>query len=222
MVVGFCLASTSQGGLSRRTCVGNKGIHWAARGPVGRSFTDIFSGYRVFRGASLKAYRFCRRGSRSKPISVHALELRASRRVEIYACRGPRLAPNYRLYLRRLADPRRRSSRSAESNVRCCSVRSVRWWRRCYSQSRWRAYLNTGFGAAGPDRDFEIHRDNHRRGAVLLRRTDPRHRHARPPRSPPPRLPVATRALRRRGPKASLDVNCVGLVTEPASSAATP
>ena len=48
-------------------------------------------------------------------------------------------------------------------------------------------------GAALPDRD-PGHRHDDRRGAVLLCRADPRHRHARPPRDAPARLSRAPRA----------------------------
>ena len=48
-------------------------------------------------------------------------------------------------------------------------------------------YLADRPGAALPDRDPRHRNGDHRR-AVLLRRADPRHRHARPPRDPAPRL----------------------------------
>ena len=76
MVVGTAPAR-GKGRLSRRPCPWEQALHGLLSGLFGRSFSDIFSGYRVFSRRFVKSFPVLSSGFEIETeISVHALELR--------------------------------------------------------------------------------------------------------------------------------------------------
>ena len=172
-------------------------------GLFGRSFSDIFSGYRVFSRRFVKSFPVLSSGFEIETeMSVHALELQdagrrdrdplsgAARRVARPSCRPSATA----------GGSSRRSARSTGSSGRCCSSGSIGALLLVIAAGP--AVDPAGDdlprhrpGAALPDRD-PGHRHDHHRRAVLLRRPDPRHRHPRPARDAAAGLSVAAGAIR--------------------------
>ena len=67
----------AQGRLSRRPCARQPAVHRLLAGLFGRSFSDIFSGYRVFSRRFVKSFPVLSSGFEIETeMSVHALELR--------------------------------------------------------------------------------------------------------------------------------------------------
>ena len=169
--------------------LGNRIFTGLLSGLFGRSFSDIFSGYRVFSRRFVKSFPVLSSGFEIETeMSVHALELRMPvGEVETtYGARPEGIAVEAFDLSRRLADPEDDRHALPRSSGRCCSTAASA---RCCCVAGDRARDPAGrdlpahrAGAALPDRD-PGHRHDHRRGAVLLRRSDPRHRHARPARS---------------------------------------
>ena len=94
----------------------------------GRSFSDIFSGYRVFSRRFVKSFPVLRQGFEIETeMSVHALELRMPvGEVETaYGARPEGSASKLSTFARRLADPHAPSSRFTGSSGRCCSTACI-------------------------------------------------------------------------------------------------
>ena len=168
----------------------------------GRSFSDIFSGYRVFSRRFVKSFPVLSAGFEIETeMSVHALELRmpVGEVVTAYGARpegSDSKLSTYRdgwrilktiAHLYRIERPVLFFGGIAALLVVAGDPAVGPAGRHL---SRHRA------GAALPDRD-PGHRPDDRRRAVLLRRPDPRHRHARPPRGAPARLSALARRRAR-------------------------
>ena len=121
--------------------LGNRLFTGLLSGLFGRSFTDIFSGYRVFSRRFVKSFPVLSSGFEIETeMSVHALELRMPvGEVETAYGRAPRVRiPTFDLF-RRLADPEddrhalpiERPVLFYGSSARCCSSP------RSFSRSRW-------------------------------------------------------------------------------------
>ena len=166
--------------------LGNKLFTGLLAGLFGRSFTDIFSGYRVFSRRFVKSFPVLSSGFEIETeMSVHALELR----MPVGEIETP-------------TPPVRRSEsklstfgdgwRILKTIVTLYRIeRPVLFFgiigamlliaaRSCSRSHSCSTYLAHRPGAAVPDRD-PGHGHDDRRGAVFLRRPDPRHRHPRPP-----------------------------------------
>ena len=176
--------------------LGNRVFTGLLAGLFGRSFSDIFSGYRVFSRRFVKSFPVLSAGFEIETeISVHALELRMPvGEVETaYGARPEGSQSKLSTYSRRLADPeddrhslpRRAAGVVLRGDRRVAGAAAI-----ILAIPLVVTYVADRPGAALPDRDPR-HRNDHRRRALLLRRPHPRHRHPRPPRGPPARLPLA-------------------------------
>ncbi len=182
-----------RGRLSRRPRARQPLFTGLLAGLFGRSFTDIFSGYRVFSRRFVKSFPVLSRGFEIETeISVHALELRMPV-GEVETAYGAR-PEGSQSKLSTFRDGWRilttiatlyRIERPVLFFGRIGALLVVA--RLILADPAGRHLSPHRPGAALPDRD-PGHRPDHHRGAVLLRRPDPRHRHPRPPRGPPARL----------------------------------
>ena len=124
--------------------LGNKLFTGLLAGLFGRSFSDIFSGYRVFSRRFVKSFPVLSAGFEIETeISVHALELQdAGRRSRDRLWRAPRRFGIEAVDLsRRLAHPQDHRARSTGSSARCCSsARSARCCSSPASCSRCRCF----------------------------------------------------------------------------------
>ena len=164
----------------------------------GRSFTDIFSGYRVFSRRFVKSFPVLSAGFEIETeMSVHALELS--------------------MPVGEIATPYGARPEGSQSKLSTWSdgLRILRTIMTLYRVERPKLYF--GLIGVAPDRPrhrprdpagdhlpqhrpraalpdrHPRHRHRHRRGAERLRRPDPRHRHPRPSRSKTARLSVLFR-----------------------------
>ena len=107
--------------------LGNRLFTGLLAGLFGRSFSDIFSGYRVFSRRFVKSFPVLSAGFEIETeMSVHALELRmpVGELVTLWrAARG--LGVEAVDLSRRLADPEDDRRRSTASSGRCCSSASI-------------------------------------------------------------------------------------------------
>ena len=199
--------------------LGNKLFTGLLAGLFGRSFSDIFSGYRVFSRRFVKSFPVLSAGFEIETeMSVHALELRmpVGELATAYGARpegsesklstyrdGWRILKTIAMLYRIERPVLFFGSIGALLLVAGADARGAA----ARDLPRHRA------GAALSDRDPD-HRHDDRRGAVLLRRTDPRHRHARPPRSQAARLSVAI-------PRQTIDLHrLLAVVTDMSQSGA--
>ena len=140
--------SSAPGAMRRRTpiaaatCSGTSIFTGLLSGLFGRSFSDIFSGYRVFSRRFVKSFPVLSSGFEIETeMSVHALELQdAGRRGRDELRRAARGFAFQALHLfGRLADPEDDSARSTASSARCFSTAaSERSWSSPRSCSRFR------------------------------------------------------------------------------------
>ena len=108
--------------------LGNKLFTGLLSGLFGRSFTDIFSGYRVFSRRFVKSFPVLSSGFEIETeMSVHALELRmpVGEIETAYAARPEGSAIQAFDLSRRLADPEDDRARSTGSSGRCCSTAAI-------------------------------------------------------------------------------------------------
>ena len=167
--------------------LGNKLFTGLLSGLFGRSFSDIFSGYRVFSRRFVKSFPVISSGFEIETeISVHALELKMPvGEVEtVYAARPEGSQSKLSTY----SD----GWRILRTIVTLYRVERPKLYYRTDRRDPARAGHRPRDPAGGhlhahrpraalPDR-HPGHRHRHRRGALLLRRPHPRHRHPRPSR----------------------------------------
>ena len=181
--------------------LGNRLFTGLLSGLFGRSFSDIFSGYRVFSRRFVKSFPVLSAGFEIETeISVHALELRMPvGEVETaYGARPEGSQSKLSTY--------RDGWRILKTIVTLYRIeRPVLFYGGIgallliaailLADPAGRHLSRHRPGAALPDRDPGHRHDDHR-GAVLLRRPDPRHGHPRPARGPAAGLPVACPRLK--------------------------
>ena len=185
--------------------LGNKLFTGLLAGLFGRSFSDIFSGYRVFSRRFVKSFPVLSSGFEIETeISVHALELRMPvGEVETaYGSRPEGSESKLSTY--------RDGWRILKTIATLYRIERPVLFFGSLGALLLIAALISG-GAAGPDlprhrpgatlsdRDPD-HRHDDRRGPVLFRRADPRHGHPRPARGAAARLPRAACAGRCAAP----------------------
>ena len=169
--------------------LGNKLFTGLLSGLFGRSFSDIFSGYRVFSRRFVKSFPVLSSGFEIETeMSVHALELRMpvgeietayAARLEGSHSKLSTYSDGWRILktittLYRIERPVLFYGAIGAFLLAAAILLAV---------PLVQTYLADRPGAARPDRD-PGHGNGDHRGAVLLRRTDPRHRHPRPARNP--------------------------------------
>ena len=183
----------------RGHAAGNRAFTGLLAGLFGRSFSDIFSGYRVFSRRFVKSFPVLSSGFEIETeISVHALELRMPvGEVETaYAARPEGSQSKLSTYgdgwrilktivtLYRIERPVLFYGSIGALLVALAIVLAI---------PLVVTYLATGLVPRVPHRDPR-YRNDHRRRALRLFRPHPRHRHPRPPRGPPARLPLGAGA----------------------------
>ena len=177
--------------------LGNRVFTGLLSGLFGRSFSDIFSGYRVFSRRFVKSFPVLSSGFEIETeISVHALELRMpvgevetsyGARPEGSQSKLSTYSDGWRI-LKTIVTLYR-----IERPVLFYGSIGALLLRGDHARYPARRHLRPDRpGAALADRD-PGHRHDHRRRALLLHRPHPRHRHPRPPRGPPSRLPLRAR-----------------------------